>query len=191
MKNIIRRTLALLCAVTLAFTPAGCAGSKDKKDDTTDTAAGSDSSVSADDNASTAESSGKFASIQDFVDSDLFREHLESKITDFEEKGLSMSFSAEDNKLIWNFKIDNPDLSDAIDPASLESALDSQASAFESVADALTTAVDVDNPAVLVRYLNSEGTELASREFGVSADSPAENDGSAEPDSSSDTDAAE
>lgn len=187
MKNIIRRTLALLCAVTLAFTLAACSGSKGKKDNGTGATADSGISGGADNDAATAETSGKFASIQDFIDSDLFQKHLEPKITDFEKKGLSMSFSSEDSKLIWNFKIDNPNLSNAMNPASLESTLDSQASAFESVADTLTTAVNVDNPIVLVRYLNSEGTELASREFNTSEALPDGNNDSADSNSPADT----
>ena len=44
------------------------------------------------------------------------------------ERGWSMELTAEDNKLIYNFKIDDPDLSAAMDSATLESTLDSQAS---------------------------------------------------------------
>lgn len=188
MKKIIRRTFTLLFACMLTFTLAACSGSEDKKDDGTDTAPGSGAAATKEDSASTAETSGKFTSIQNFIDSDLFREHLGPKIDDFEEKGLSMSFSAEDRKLIWNFKINDPNLSGAMEPASLESALDSQASVFESVADTLSTAVDVDDPIVFVRYLDSDGTELASREFSATESLPAGDSGSADPDASAGSD---
>lgn len=184
MKKIIRRPLTLLFTFILAFTLAACGGSEDKKDTDADTGAGSGATANKDSGASTAETSGKFTSIQNFIDSDLFREHLGPKIDDFEEKGLSMSFSAEDSRLIWDFKINDPNLSGAVEPASLESALDSQASVFESVADTLTTAVDVDNPIVLVRYLDSDGTELTSREFSATGSLPTGDSESADPDAS-------
>lgn len=174
MKKTVKKVFALLCAVALAFALAACSGSKDKKDNNTDPGkndAASDSAAG-DASADEAEASGKFASIQDFIDSDLFRKHMDPQISEFKEKGLSMSFSSKENQLIWNFKVDNPELSGAMDPASLASALDSQASAFESVAGTLKTAVDVDNPTVLVRYLDNEGTELASREFTAAGDIP-------------------
>ena len=183
MKKIIQRTLAVLCAVTLVFTLAGCSGSDDKNDSSKDASDNSAASESTSGEDTPEEITGKFASIQDFIDSDLFRKHMESKIADFEEKGLAMSFDAEGSKLIWNFKITDPDLSGAMEPSSLESALDSQASSFEAVADTLMTAVDVDAPVVLVRYLDDTGSELASKEFGVSAQDDAAD---AAPDDSSD-----
>lgn len=49
----------------------------------------------------------------------------------------------------------------------LESALQAQSSTFESIAETLKQAVDVDNPIVVVRYLSSDGTEICSMEFGA------------------------
>ena len=53
----------------------------------------------------------------------------------------------------------------ALDVAALQSSLDSQASTFESIASTIPLAVEIDNPVVVVRYLDSAGTELVSREF--------------------------
>lgn len=168
MKNIIRKLLLLICIMMLPFTLTACSGSKNndnsaKSNNSEDKNADSDGSGS--DNASETEAAGKYPSIQEFIDSDLFQEEMKPQISEFEEEGMTMSFSAEDNKLIWDFKINDPDLSAALDTASLESALDSQASTFESVAEVLPTAVDVDDPVVVARYLDSEGTVLASGEF--------------------------
>ena len=113
---------------------------------------------------------GKFASIQEFIDSDMMQEELATQMADLEGTGMSMELTAEDNKLIYNFKIDDPDLSAAMDTSALESSLDSQASTFESVAGILPAAIDVENPVVVVRYLDSDGNELASREFAPSDD---------------------
>ena len=175
MKNKIRKTLLLLCAMMLAFALTACGGSKD--DDNTDdntaqtednAAAGDD--ASADDTADDSSVSGKFSSIQEFIDSDMMQEELASQMASLEGSGMSMELTAEDNKLIYNFKIDDPDLSAAMDASALESSLDSQASTFESVAGILPAAIDVENPVVVVRYLDSDGNELASREFAASDD---------------------
>lgn len=168
MKNIIRKLLLLICIMMLPFTLTACSGSKNndnsaKSNNSEDKNADSDGNGS--DNDSETEAAGKFPSIQEFIDSDLFQDEMKSQISEFEEEGLTMSFSAEDNKLIWDFKINDPDLSAALDTASLESALGSQSSTFESVAEVLPTAVDVDDPVVVARYLDSEGTVLASGEF--------------------------
>ena len=70
--------------------------------------------ASGSDNASETEAAGKYPSIQEFIDSDLFQEEMKPQISEFEEEGMTMSFSAEDNKLIWDFKINDPDLAAAL-----------------------------------------------------------------------------
>lgn len=184
MKNKFRKLLLLMCAMTLAFALTACGGSGDDADSSGDAAqteedasAGDDAAAqddAADDNAADDTAAGKFASIQEFIDSDMMQEELATQLESLEETGMSMELTAEDNKLIYNFKIDDPDLSAAMDSATLESTLDSQASTFESVAGALPAAIDVENPVIVVRYLDSDGNELVSREFAPSADATAD-----------------
>ena len=184
MKNKFRKLLLLMCAMTLAFALTACGGSGDDADSSGDAAqteedasAGDDAAAqddAADDNAADDTAAGKFASIQEFIDSDMMQEELATQLESLEGTGMSMELTAEDNKLIYNFKIDDPDLSAAMDSATLESTLDSQASTFESVAWALPAAIDVENPVIVVRYLDSDGNELVSREFAPSADATAD-----------------
>lgn len=175
MKNKIRKMLLFMCALMLALALTACGGSGDDSS-TTDDAQTEDNSTAGDDaDADDAAEddgtvTGKFASIQEFIDSDMMQEQLSSQMESLEGSGMSMELTAEDNKLIYNFKIDDPDLSAAMDASALESSLDSQASTFESVAGVLPTAIDVENPVVVVRYLDSDGNELASREFAPSDD---------------------
>ena len=175
MKNKIRKMLLLICAMMLAFALTACGGSGNDSDTADDTqtednsAAGDDTAAddtSEDDGAVT----GKYASIQEFIESDMMQEQLATQMSSLEGSGMSMELTAEDNKLIYSFKIDDPDLSAAMDASALESSLDSQASTFESVAGVLPAAIDVENPVVVVRYLDSDGNELASREFAASDD---------------------
>ena len=180
MKNKFRKMLLLMCAMTLAFALTACGGSGDDADtsggaaQTEEDASGGDDAAAEDDTSAddTADdtAAGKFASIQEFIDSDMMQEELATQLESLEGTGMSMELTAEDNKLIYNFKIDDPDLSAAMDSATLESTLDSQASTFESVAGVLPAAIDIENPVIVVRYLDSDGNELASREFAPSDD---------------------
>ncbi|HJB47231.1 MAG TPA: DUF4854 domain-containing protein [Candidatus Mediterraneibacter surreyensis] len=180
MKNKFRKMLLLMCAMTLAFALTACGGSGDDADtsggaaQTEEDASGGDDAAAEDDTSAddTADdtAAGKFASIQEFIDSDMMQKELATQLESLEGTGISMELTAEDNKLIYNFKIDDPDLSAVMDTATLESTLDSQASTFESVAGVLPAAIDIENPVIVVRYLDSDGNELASREFAPSDD---------------------
>ena len=184
MKNKFRKMLLLMCAMTLAFALTACGGSGDDADtsggaaQTEEDASGGDDAAAEDDTSAddTADdtAAGKFASIQEFIDSDMMQKELATQLESLEGTGISMELTAEDNKLIYNFKIDDPDLSAAMDSATLESTLDSQASTFESVAGVLPAAIDIENPVIVVRYLDSDGNELVSREFAPSADAAAD-----------------
>ena len=172
--------LLLMCTMTLAFALTACGGSGDDADtsggaaQTEEDASGGDDAAAEDDTSAddTADdtAAGKFASIQEFIDSDMMQKELATQLESLEGTGISMELTAEDNKLIYNFKIDDPDLSAVMDTATLESTLDSQASTFESVAGVLPAAIDIENPVIVVRYLDSDGNELASREFAPSDD---------------------
>ena len=180
MKNKIRKTLLLVCAMMLAFALAACSGSEGS-DTTGDSSAQTEEDASAGDDAAADDAAaddaasddaavtGKFGSIQEFIDSDMMQTELETQTAALEGTGMSIENTGEDNKLIYSFKIDDPDMSAMMDTATLESTLASQASTFESVAGMLPTAIEVENPVVVVRYVGSDGQELVSREFSASS----------------------
>ena len=84
--------------------------------------------------------------------------------------GLTADITAEDNKLVYNFTITDPNVAASLDAAALQSSLDSQASTFESIASTIPLAVEIDNPVVVVRYLDSTGAVIVSQEFAPSAE---------------------
>ena len=105
MKNKIRKMLLLTCAVMLAFTLTACGGSgNDSK--TADDAQTEDDSTAGDDTAAKDDASaddtaeddgtvtGKFASVQEFVESDMMQEELASQMSSLEGSGMSM---------VWHF----------------------------------------------------------------------------------------
>lgn len=183
MKNKMRKFLLTICAVTAAFALTACGGSGDKSP-AGDTAQTEEEDADGEDAAAEEEDasvSGKFASIQEFIDSDIMQDQLAPQVESLADSGMTMELTGEDNRLIYNFIIQDKELSDllASDPSSLESTLESQASTYSSVAASLTAAVDVEDPVVVVRYTGNDGTELASKEF--PADSASSDDSAAEP----------
>lgn len=173
MKNLIRKISLIMCVVMLTLAVSACGKSNDDtkkedtktedtaKDTTKDDADDTDDADADDEDNSTI--TGKFKTLEDFVNSDIMQQQLEEQLSSLEGSGIALALTAEDNKLIYNFTIEDADL--AADPSTLQSSLQSQASTFEAVASSLKAAVEVDNPVVVVRYLDNAGTEIVSQEF--------------------------
>ena len=103
--------------------------------------------------------------MQEYVRSAEMQAQVASLQQTMEEQGLNMTITGEGNKLIYTYTYPS-EVPDVMGDA-LESALQAQSSTFESIAETLKQAVDVDNPVVVVRYLSSDGTEICSMEFGA------------------------
>jgi cytidine deaminase len=174
MKKLIRKISLIMCVVMLTLAVSACGKSNDdtKKEDTKteDTAKDTTKDDADDADADDEDNStitGKFKTLEDFVNSDIMQQQLEEQLASLEGSGIALALTAEDNKLIYNFTIEDADLAAALaaDPSTLQSSLQSQASTFEAVASSLKAAVEVDNPVVVVRYLDNAGTEIVSQEF--------------------------
>ena len=173
MKNLIRKISLIMCVIMLTFAVSACGKSDNdskknepKTEDTAKDDAKDDATDDAEDNDDAAVT-GKFKTLEDFVNSDIMQQQLETQLASLEGSGIALNLTAEDNKLIYNFTIEDADLSAALaaDPSTLESSLQSQASTFESVASSLKAAVEVENPVVVVRYLDNTGAEIVAQEF--------------------------
>lgn len=171
MKKLIRKISLIMCVVMLTLAVSACGKSNDdtKKEDTKteDTAKDTTKDDADADDEDNSTITGKFKTLEDFVNSDIMQQQLEEQLASLEGSGIALALTAEDNKLIYNFTIEDADLAAALaaDPSTLQSSLQSQASTFEAVASSLKAAVEVDNPVVVVRYLDNAGTEIVSQEF--------------------------
>lgn len=106
----------------------------------------------------------KYKTIAEFVESAEMQQQLESAKSAVEAQGMSISVAGEEDKLIYTYTFaEGTDLTDAEEV--LKEGLDAQAGTFESVASTLKLVVDVENPIVVVTYLNSDGTVVYSDEF--------------------------
>ncbi len=176
MKKIITRvlTLGLACIMALSLTACGSNGSSSTANNTSSNAVAQSSSTEGgvasknnDRESSKAPipSNGKYASIEEYINSDILQSQMESLVDSMKDNGIQIEVKSEDNKLIYEYTY-TTDIGDVDTVVSvLEQGLESNASTFETVASGLRLAVDIEDPVVVVRYLDKDGKELCSREF--------------------------
>lgn len=111
-----------------------------------------------------AEFTGKFASVEEFAESDMLQEQIDGLKKMISSMGLDVVVTGEDNKLIYTYRYLEDVQMDGLAEA-LSTQLNTQAATFESIASSLKAAVDVENPVVVVTYQNVDGTEIYSQEF--------------------------
>lgn len=106
------------------------------------------------------------AALKKYVDSDEFQTAMKQQTSAYEQMGLKLDITVEGEQLIYTCtfaeQVDNTDnaLGEQFDAA-----LDAQASTFEGIASQLKSELKIANPTVLVKYVNADGTEVASKTF--------------------------
>ena len=106
----------------------------------------------------------KFPDIKSYVESDLVQEQLDAQLSSLGDSGMSMEVLGEDNKLIYRYTMDGIVKTDAL-TEQLQSAMDGQADTFKNVASSLKLAVEVENPVVVVEYIDMNGEVILSAEY--------------------------
>ncbi len=107
---------------------------------------------------------GKFATVADFANSSEVQTQLEAQKRSLDGSGMDIAITGEDNKLIYTFTYLEMENQEGMAEA-LQQGLESEKTTFVSVAKSIKLAVDVDDPVVIVRYLDSKGEEIYSAEF--------------------------
>lgn len=105
----------------------------------------------------------KFPDIK-YVESDLVQEQLDAQLSSLGDSGMSMEVLGEDNKLIYRYTMDGIVKTDALTEQP-QSAMDGQADTFKNVASSLKLAVEVENPVVVVEYIDMNGEVILSAEY--------------------------
>lgn len=82
----------------------------------------------------------------------------------YKDSGMTFTMTGEGNKLIYTYTypegMNTSGMADAMDGIA-----DQMAPSFELIAESLKNVVEVDNPVLVVKYMDADGTELYSREF--------------------------
>lgn len=106
----------------------------------------------------------KFPDIETYVESEEVQSQLDEMVASIEEQGMKMEVLGEDNKLIYRYTFTNMEKQDGM-AEQLEKAMGTQAETFTMIANSLETIVDVENPMVVIEYLDVNGEEIYTAEF--------------------------
>lgn len=106
----------------------------------------------------------KFASVKEFAESDMLQAELEGLKASLEGSGMEITISGEDNKLIYTYTLLDTENVEGLGEQ-LSEAISAEAEAFQMIAASIKEAVDVENPVVVVTYLDCNGDEICSVEF--------------------------
>lgn len=128
------------------------------------TAAGTEASETDAAGDSGTSGSGKYATVADFANSPEVQSQLETQKKSLDSSGMDIAITGEDNKLIYTFTYLEIENQEGMAEA-LEQGLEAQRSTFVSVAKSIKLAVDVEDPIVVVEYLDSKGEVIYSAEF--------------------------
>ena len=106
---------------------------------------------------------GKFATIQEYLNYPEVKQQMDTLIESMKNMGLNMKITGEGSKLIYTYQYTQQVPAETAD--ALKTSLQTQAATMEAVATSLKAAVNVSSPVVVVKYLNADGTLLLSQEF--------------------------
>ena len=84
---------------------------------------------------------------------------------ELEGTGIRAEILAEGDTLVYNFVIENDAVAEVVDIDTVRASLEAESDVYEGIAAMLPAIADVENPAVVVRYVNSSGDELLSMTF--------------------------
>lgn len=135
MKKLITAIIAIVMAATMAIGMTACGGSPEEK-------------------------------LKNYIESDTFQSQLDTYKTSFGST-LDVDVKAEDNKLIYEFTYKTQIEDSLIDSVKdqLNTSFNSMSSSFESIANELKSQIKIDDPVVVIRLLNADGTTITELEF--------------------------
>lgn len=178
-RKITGRLLCSLLALALAFSSAGCgAGEKadrereqaraqeEKRLEEEERKAAREAERAAEEAQEAAEQEPYYLydSMEEYVASDLMQNILNSTLEDIRTDEIDFALKGEGNRLIYEYTYTTLAMTEEMKPL-MEQAMDQQDEAFQSVADSLTDVVGVEQPTVVVRYLDMNGAQIAAREY--------------------------
>lgn len=160
----MKRFICLLLISMVCFGLAACSSAKKQEE----------ASSAADPNApavetappATADPSGKYATLQDYVGTPQVQKDI-NKGLDKSDSKLNMSVYAEGDVLVYDYQYTQHVAQDALPAAgeTLNKALEEQASDFTNVLTEVRNHVNVENPSVKVIYRNDDGTVITEKSF--------------------------
>ena len=106
----------------------------------------------------------EFSSISDYLNSDQVKTQLDSVKKQVEGSGMKIDVTAEGDKMVYTYTYEKLEKTDGM-AEQLESALKQQDSRFQNTCEEIKKYVDVDTAYVVIKYVDSKGTEIYSKEY--------------------------
>lgn len=159
MKKNILKVFACAVAVTMSLSLFACG--KDDEDTKSKT---EQSSTEKSEDETSEESTEKFASIDEYINDETIKAQLDAMIESMEGSGMTMEIKADGNKLVYTYKYTELVKSEGMEET-LKAGLDEQASNFTDAASAIKDAVEVENPVIVIEYVDANGEMIVSQEF--------------------------
>lgn len=106
----------------------------------------------------------KFATVADFANSEEVQTQLELQKKSLDGSSMDIAITGEGNRLIYTLTYLELENGDGM-AEELQQGLEAERETFVSVAKSIKLAVDVEDPIVVVQYLDSGGNEIYSAEF--------------------------
>lgn len=169
----MKKILSILCAAALMTSLAACTGDKPSEASSSSSLASSSkvSSTKAPESGTTESSktsaadTGIYDTMEAFIASVNMQDEIKEQQDALKGTGMAIEISGSGNKLFYDFTVENEALSAAMDAEKLKESIGAQADTFKVIAGVLKAAVKVENPVVVVRYLDHEGKEIYAIEF--------------------------
>lgn len=149
--KLFKPILAAILVLTLAVSFAACS-SKDKDNN----------SDSSDIKPNIVETEPEFDTIDAFLQDETVSKQINSVLA--EQKDTQINVKAEGSKLVYEYTLDEGQNTEEF-KKELENTTKMQEYTFTNIATALSEAIREDNPSVVVRYLDANGSLIFEKEF--------------------------
>lgn len=177
------KLLCALLAFVLVFAAAGC-GAEDEASDRAKARAEEEERLAEEEREAAQEAQAAaeqaqaaaeqevyyfYDSMEEYASSDLVQNILNSTLEEYKTDEIGFAIRGEGNRLIYEYTYKTLAMTEEMPPV-LEEELEKQADALQSVADSLKDVVNVEQPTVVVRYLDMNGAQIAAREYTAQQD---------------------
>ena len=106
----------------------------------------------------------QYDTLEDFLEGEEMQSLIEEDKSALADSGLSLEVTSRENQLIYTYTYSQMlEVETAKDI--LKEGMEAEWDAFQKFADDVKKSVKVENPVVVVRYLNPDGTEIYSETF--------------------------
>lgn len=184
MKKLLTSLVAVSILATMTFCVTGCGSTSNKAESSDVSQTSSVSEVSdiedetdaeeateeaTEEDAESESNSGK-VKLEEYISSDAVQEYIDS--INESQSDTVMEIKADGDKLIYEYTFSETIEEDGLDVAkeTLESSIEQSKSVFTGLVDSMSDVIDVENPAVVVRYLNTDGSVIYEIEFTADAE---------------------